>query len=66
MTTIITNAFTGYFATIYTVGTPTISTIKRHIRRSKASDCCSVTCISIDGDSYEIQDLGRGPQIVAI
>jgi hypothetical protein len=66
MTTTITNAFTGYSAIIRTSGTPAISTIKQHIRRSKASDCRSTTAIYCDGVGMDLTDLGRGPQLVAI
>jgi hypothetical protein len=43
-----------------------ISTLRKHLRRSKASDCRSVTIISIDGRRHEIADLGNGPELYAI
>lgn len=65
-TTTITNSFTGYSATIRTNGLPAVSTIKKHLRNSKASDCCSVTLITIDGIRHELADLGRGKELVSI
>lgn len=39
----ITNDFTGYDATIRTKDIPAVSTIKKHLRNSKARDCKSIT-----------------------
>lgn len=63
-TTIINNSFTGYSATIRTNGTPSISTIRKHIRRSKSSDCNSVTTIYCEGEGIEIANIGSGPELV--
>ena len=60
MKTTITNEFTGYSATIRTKGKPAISTIRKHLSKSKASDCKSVTIIEIDGIRHELIDMGRG------
>jgi len=62
--TTIKNAFTGYWA-IIRKNNPSVSTIKRHIRKSKASDCKSITTIEIDGQLCELIDLGNGLEIVA-
>ena len=58
--TTISNSFTGYSATIRTNGKPAVSTIQKHLRNSKASDCQSVTIIEIDGIRHDLIDLGRG------
>ena len=63
-TTIITNDFTGYSATIRTEGNPAVATIKRHLAKSKASDCRSVTSIYIDGVGHDLTDLGNGEELV--
>ena len=47
----ITNEFTGYDATVRTKGTPTVSTIKKHIRNSRAGDCMSVTHVRTNCDN---------------
>jgi hypothetical protein len=62
--TTIKNAYTGYTATIRK-SNPSIATIKRHLRKSKASDCQSITTIEIDGHLCELIDLGKGLEIVA-
>jgi hypothetical protein len=62
--TTITNAFTDYSA-IIRKSNPSIETIKRHLRKSKASDCQSVTIIEIDGQICELIDLGNGLELVA-
>jgi hypothetical protein len=62
--TTITNAFTGYSATIRK-SNPSIATIKRHLRKSKASDCKSATIIEIDGRICALVDFGRGLEIIA-
>jgi hypothetical protein len=54
MKTIITNSFTGCAKTITTKGFPSVATIAKHIRASKASDCKSVTYIMIDGIGYDL------------
>jgi len=53
-TTTITNKFTGYSTTIRTQGQPAISTIKKHIGKSKAQGCASITYIYIDGVGYDL------------
>lgn len=58
--TTITNAFTGYSATIRTTGKPAVATVRKHIRASKARDCQSVTVIEIDGVRHDFQDFGLG------
>jgi len=65
MKTQIANKFTGYEATIQTKGLPSVSTIKKHIRKSKASDCLSVTEIHIDGHRYHLTDRGMGLELLA-
>ncbi len=63
--TTIRNSFTGYEATIRSASDyPAISTLKKHLRKSKANDCISTTTISCDGEGIEIADTGRGEQIV--
>jgi len=54
MKTEITNTFTGYTKTITTKDFPSVKTIAKHIRASKASDCKSVTYIYIDGVGYDL------------
>lgn len=49
-TTTITNQFTGYCKTIRTEGLPAVSTLKKHMRASKASDCKSYTRILTNVD----------------
>lgn len=49
--TTVRNAFTGYRAVIKSEGVPTVATIKRHIGKSKARDCKSVTKIRYDTTS---------------
>jgi len=58
--TTISNSFTSYSATIRTNGQPAVSTIQKHLRKSKAGDCQSVTIIEIDGIRHDLIDLGRG------
>jgi len=58
--TTISNNFTDYFAAILTNGKPSVTTIQKHLRKSKASDCQSVTTIEIDGIRHDLIDLGRG------
>jgi hypothetical protein len=64
--TTISNSFTGYTATIRTNGKPSVSTVQKHIRKSKASDCQSVTVIEIDGIRHDLIDLGCGLELRAI
>jgi hypothetical protein len=59
-TTTISNSFTGYSATIRANGKPAMTTVKRHLRKAKASDCQSVTIIEIDGIRHDFQDFGLG------
>jgi len=54
MTTIITNTFTGYAKTITTKGFPSVKTIAKHVRASKAKECKSATCIYIDGEGFDL------------
>lgn len=54
MITYITNTFTGYAKTIATVGMPSVATIAKHIRASKARDCKSTTYIMVDGVGYDL------------
>jgi hypothetical protein len=63
-TTTIANQFHGYSATIRTNGTPAISTIKKHLRAAKPSECGSITRIEIDGVQHWIGDIGRGDQLI--
>lgn len=64
MKTTITNSYTGYTATIRTNGKPAVSTIQKHLRKSKASGCQSVTTIEIDGIGYDLTDLGHGKTLI--
>jgi hypothetical protein len=66
MNTTITNSFTGYSTTITTKSLPAVSTIKRHIRASKASHCKSATLIHIDGIRHAIIERGNGPELLAV
>jgi len=63
-TTIISNSFTGYTATIRTTKTPSISTIRKHLRKSKASDCRSITTIYCNGIGLDIANFGNGAELV--
>jgi hypothetical protein len=65
MKTTITNAFTGYSATIRTTGKPAVATVRKHILAAKASDCQSTTIIEIDGVRHDLIDLGNGPELRA-
>jgi len=62
--TIIRNSFTGYAATVRSSDYPAVSTIRKHLRMAKASDCRSVTTIYCDGEGMDLADLGRGPELV--
>lgn len=64
--TTIKNDFTGYEATINHKGDmPALSTVKKHLRAAKASDCQSVTKIyADDGQQMEIIDRGHGEELV--
>jgi hypothetical protein len=62
----ITNQFTGYNATIKTGGLPALSTLKKHLSKSKASDCQSVNEIRTycdddgsGGASVEVTQFGE-------
>ena len=62
-TTIIRNSFTGYEATIRTASDlPAISTVEKHFRKAKASDCMSHTTVEVDGVRMQIVDMGRGKE----
>ena len=64
-TTTITNAFTGYKATIRTASDlPAIRTVENHFRKAKASDCMSLTTVDVDGVRMEIIDMGCGKEWV--
>ena len=54
MKTTISNKFTGYAKTIITKGFPSVATIAKHLRASKAKDCRSLTYIYIDGKGYDL------------
>jgi len=64
-TTIISNSFTGYIATIRHIGDlPAVSTVKKHIRKSKAKECTSETRIrSDDGQRIVMGNLGKGDEL---
>ena len=64
ITTTISNSFTGYSATIRTNGKPSVSTIQKHLRKAKASDCQSVTIIEINGIRHDLINLGRRLSLV--
>ena len=68
MTTQITNSFTGYSATIRHKGEmPAISTVRKHLRAAKASDCQSTTMVTQQSGGQtlrlEIVDFGNGPKL---
>lgn len=62
---IVENKFTGYRAVIMPHRQmPAASTIRRHLRRAKAKDCCSITTITdMNGARYEAADLGDGLEL---
>lgn len=62
--TLIINDFTCYRATIRTVGLPAVSTIKKHLRRAKATDCESTTRIICDDVYMDLTDIGRGLELM--
>lgn len=64
--TTITNSFTGYSAKILTDGLPAVATILRHLRKSKARDCRSITLIEIDGIRHDLRDLGYGLALIQL
>ena len=68
MKTTITNAFTGYSATIRTTGKPAVATVRKHILAAKASDCRSETTITNaeTGDRYEIANMGHGEKVLRL
>jgi hypothetical protein len=63
METRIYNTFTGYDTTIKTKNKPSISTLEKHLRKSKAKECGSITYILIDGVRHFIADVGRGKEL---
>lgn len=68
-TFIIENKFTGYRAEITTKGdAPALSTVKKHFRKAKASDCRSETTVreKETGDRYVIANTGHGEEVVAV
>lgn len=54
MKTTISNTFTGYSKTIITKGMPSVATIAKHLRASKAKDCSSITYIYIKNKGYDL------------
>ena len=46
------NKFTGFSKIYNTAKFPAVSTILKHLRKSKASGCMSSTTIKIDGEKY--------------
>ena len=62
--TTISNSFTGYEAMIRTAGLPAVSTIRKHLRASRASDCQSTTAIECDGVPHDLVDRGHGLELV--
>jgi hypothetical protein len=66
----ISNSFTGYSATIRIRGEnlPSISTLRRHFRAAKASDCKSSTICRDDqtGERVAIVDMGHGPEVMRV
>ena len=65
-TTTIKNDFTGYEATIRHQGAfPAVSTVKKHMRASKASDCTSWTRMFQGSKEIELIDTGNGLRFVA-
>jgi hypothetical protein len=63
-TTTISNSFTGHSATIrHTGDLPAVSTVKKHIRKSKASGCRSETKITSDGQRVVMRNIGKGDEL---
>ena len=63
--TIISNSFTGYEATVRSASDyPSVSTIQKHLRKAKASDCRSTTTIYCDGEGMDLTDIGNGLELV--
>ena len=62
--TTISNSFTGYSATIRTNGLPAVATVRKHVRKSRASDCRSITIVEIDGIRHDLIDLGYGLTLI--
>ena len=54
MKTTIVNTFTRYEKTITTKGFPSVATIAKHLRASKAKDCSSITYIYINNKGYDL------------
>jgi hypothetical protein len=70
-TTHIKNKFTGYEANIFHKGElPAISTVEKHLRRAKSSECISHTEIfQIDGGRrflIELVDRGNGKELLYV
>lgn len=66
-TTVISNEFTGYKHVIRHQGKfPAVSTVKRHLRSAKASDCKSHTRIFQGDVPLELVDLGNGLRFVVV
>jgi hypothetical protein len=63
--TIIKNSFTGYEVTIRSASDyPSVTTIQKHLRKAKASDCRSITSIYCDGEGMVLADIGHGLELV--
>jgi hypothetical protein len=65
MKTTIENGFTGYSHTINTKSLPAVSTIRKHLKASKASDCKSATAIRVNGIRHVLVNLGSGLELQA-
>lgn len=69
-TYIIENKFTGYRKEISIKGEslPSVSTLRRHFRAAKASDCTSATtCTDAQtGEKIQMVDMGRGVEVIRI
>ena len=66
----VSNSFTGYKATIRVKGDglPALSTLQKHYRKSKASDCQSFTTFRDDqtGEHLMITDMGKGLEVIRV
>jgi hypothetical protein len=61
------NEFTGYwFVGLSRREKPSVSTVRRHIRKSKAAGCHSVTVIKVEGIRHELMDRGNGIELVPV
>ena len=68
-TYIIENKFTGYRAEVRTrAAAPSVSTLKKHFRAAKASDCRSSTTVkcAVTGECYCIINSGQGEKVVCM